>query len=457
MFYRNLKNISRTLSFRLTISFSLFMGLSLSILIYFLYWSSIVLLVKETDATLDAEIKSLASQYNERGIQRLVVVIGAKVRRSKDKDMLYLLQTSAGKNIVGNVTQWPNVSFPNGEKFEFSIDINNEQIKARAQTFQLERGLNLLVGRNIKKINELRMIFLSAAIFSLVLVVIFALGNGLYISRRAAARVTEFTNVTSRIVEGNLNERVSVSRNNDEFDVLARHLNEMLARLEKLVSGVKHVSDNIAHDLRTPLTRLRNRIESLTNQASQEIKPELRVCVKEADDLLKVFSSLLRISRIESGSYAGSIERLDLNGIIHDAVDLYQATAENKLVTIVVELDEKMSLLGDKNLWFQMVANLLDNAIKYSPAHSSIAVYGETLGDKINFSIADRGSGVAVSDHDKMVERFTRLDPSRSYPGSGLGLSLVKVVVEFHKGTLRFFDNQPGLKVVVDFPVSQLT
>lgn len=429
------------------------MGLSLSVLLYFLYWSSIGLLVKETDATLDAEIKSLASQYNERGIQRLVLVIGAKVRRNKDQDMLYLLQSSSGKNIVGNLTQWPNISKQNQEKFEFSVDADNEKIKARAQTFQLERGLNLLVGRNIKKINELRIIFQGAAIFSLFLIIIFAIGNALYISRRAASRITEFTSVTSRIVEGNLTERVIVSTNNDEFDVLARHLNEMLDRLEKLVSGVKHVSDNIAHDLRTPLTRLRNRIESLSNNLADEKNVELGICLKEADDLLKVFSSLLRISRIESGSYAGSIETLNINSIINDAVDLYQAAAEEKFVTIVVELDEKMSINGDRNLWFQMVANLLDNAIKYSPQHSSIALHGENLGKKIIFSVADKGPGVAPSEHDKMIERFTRLDPSRSYPGSGLGLSLVKVVVDFHKGVLKFFDNEPGLKVQVELPI----
>ena len=441
------------MSFRLTISFSLLMGASFSVLIYFLYWSSIALLVKETDATLDAEIKSLASQYNERGVQRLARVIGAKVRLSKDEDMLYLLQSSAGKPIVGNLNNWPNNSTEINEKFEFSFEADNKLIRARAQIFQLERGLNLLVGRNIKKINELRTTFQRAAIFSLVLVVIFAICNAIYISRRATSRITEFTNVTSRIVEGNLTERVLVSKNNDEFDLLARHLNEMLDRLEKLVSGVKHVSDNIAHDLRTPLTRLRNRIESLTHNDINQIDSELRVCVKEADELLKIFSSLLRISRIESGSYGGSIEALDINSIIYDAVELYQATAENKFVTIVVELDEKMALNGDKNLLFQMVANLLDNAIKYSPEHSAIALHGETIGKKISLSVADKGPGVTDSDHDKMVEKFTRLDPSRSYPGSGLGLSLVKVVVEFHKGNLTFIDNNPGLKVLVEFPV----
>ena len=267
-------------------------------------------------------------------------------------------------------------------------------------------------------------------------------------------RLDSFTTVTADIMQGKLSRRIEETGTLDEFDVLARHLNSMLERLETLVSGVRHVSDNIAHDMRTPLTRLRNKIEGISRKLEGDSQLEVEECAAEADELLNMFSSLLRIARIESGSYGGEFESIDMAVIATDAIELYQGSAEEKAVVIVPEVDEAAHLQGDRHLLFQLLANLIDNAVKYTLDGTSIGIIVEKNLEEVIVVVADNGPGVAAVDYERMSGRFVRLDPSRSLPGSGLGLSLVKVVADLHKATIHFSDNRPGLRVEIRFPVS---
>jgi len=238
----------------------------------------------------------------------------------------------------------------------------------------------------------------------------------------------------------------------DEFDVLAEHLNEMLDRIESLIGTVRHVSDNIAHDLRTPLTRLRNKIEMVAASSPDTVRAELESSVADADELLLTFASLLRIARIESGTYSPTLEKIDLSVILADAADLYQGVADERNVVLVRDTDPRLTINGDRNLMFQAISNLLDNAVKNSPSEGAVGLVATEENNEVQLKIYDNGPGIPEEEYGRVLERFSRLDQSRSLPGSGLGLSVVKAVVELHRGTLTFRSNDPGLMVELKFP-----
>ena len=455
---KTFRKLSRTLTFRLTLYFSFFLGVSLSLLALFFYWTSIGLLVRETDAALTAEINSLAEQYNERGLDRLANVIRFRIKQEENRktDMVYALANRSGRVVVGNLADWPKFVLDSNGRTEFGHQYQGKLTKTRARVFRLQAGATLLVGRNIEQIEKLRTTFARSIYGAILLTVMLAIVSAVFLGRKMFARIESFTSVTKAIMEGKLDKRVGVTGSLDEFDVLAAHLNSMLDRLENLVSGVRHVSDNIAHDMRTPLTRLRNKIESVARLSEGKIKSDLEECVAEADHILKMFSSLLRIARIESGSYGGTFEPVDLSVVATDAIELYQGTAEEKDVVIVGEIDSIVACHGDRNLLFQLMANLIDNAVKYTQVGSSVSVVIKKQNEEIFIIVADDGPGVKEEDYQRMLDRFVRLDPSRSLSGSGLGLSLVKAVVELHNGAIAFSDNNPGLRVQIAFPPSTL-
>ena len=450
-----IRAIVRTTTFQLTLSYSLLFGMSLSLLTIFFYWSTIGLIVRETDATLKSEITGLAEQYIEHGLDRLVNVIAHRIRTDDSGDMLYLFASRDFRPLAGNLKVWPE-SQPDADgwiEFVHQLD-DDKRVPARARVYLLRDGLHLLVGRNIQQDEQLKQIFNRAMLIALALTLVLAAIGGYFMSNRVLERISAFTDTTGEIIDGQLDKRLATRGSGDEFDVLAGHLNEMLDRLESLVVAVRHVSDNIAHDLRTPLTRLRNRIELISRQAPSTIGEELRAAVDDADDLLSTFSSLLRIARIESGSYAAELERVDLATLIADAVELYQGVAAEKDVVLVSDIDTLLYVQGDRNLLFQGLANLLDNAVKFAPAASSVSITALKLKSGIEISIADKGPGIPAADHKRVTQRFARLDHSRTLPGSGLGLSLVKAVLELHGARFAFEDNDPGLKVRIELPAA---
>jgi signal transduction histidine kinase len=443
----------RTTTLQLTLSYVVLFGVSVSVLTLFFYWSTIGVVVRETDATLKSEITGLAEQYIEHGLDRLLNVIAHRIRTDETGDMLYLFATPDNRPLAGNLAAWPEVE-PDAEGWiEFvHTRADGRAVPARARVYLLRDGLHLLVGRNIAQIQQLKAVFNHAFMIGVGLVLVLAAFGGLFLSSRVLNRIAAFTGVTTEIVDGRLDRRVATRGTGDEFDVLAQQINVMLDRLEGLVGTVRHVSDNIAHDLRTPLTRLRNRIEMAARAAPAGLREELELSVEDADQLLATFSALLRIARIESGSYDAEFETVALDRLVDDALELYQGVAEARAIRLAADCEPGSTLAGDRNLLFQAIANLLDNALKFAPDASTVNVGVHREPGAIRVQVADAGPGIPAGERERVTQRFARLDQSRSLPGSGLGLSLVKAVAELHRGTLELSDNAPGLRVSLRLP-----
>jgi signal transduction histidine kinase len=283
------------------------------------------------------------------------------------------------------------------------------------------------------------------------------------------ARIDEVTATSRTIMAGDLSGRVPVYGSGDELDRLSENLNAMLERIEQLMTGLQEVSDNIAHDLKTPLNRLRNRVEAALRQADGEAvyRDALERTIEEADDLIKTFNALLSIARLEAGAVRETMADIDVGALVHGVAELYEPAAEDQGLVLQSRVTKSLHVAGDRQLLGQAVANLIDNAIKYGfsasgakkttrGARGAIHVTGRRRANRVEISVADNGTGIPEAERERVLKRFVRLEEARSRPGSGLGLSLVAAVARLHGGTLRLEDNKPGLKAVLSLPSNAL-
>jgi signal transduction histidine kinase len=272
-------------------------------------------------------------------------------------------------------------------------------------------------------------------------------------------RVDDLSASARRIMAGRLDERLPVSGAGDELDRLAENLNAMLARIGQLMRGLSEVSDNIAHDLRTPLTRLRNRAEAATRDGAtpEEQRAALGAVIEDSEDLIRIFNALLMIARAEAGQAGGAMSTVEVDEIVADIVELYEAVAEEQGARLTSSIEPGLEMSGNRELLAQALGNVVDNALKYGAAGSDgeVGVAARRNGDRLEISVADRGPGVPPEDRERALERFVRLDSSRSLPGSGLGLALAAAIARLHQGSLRLEDNAPGLRVVFSLPVTR--
>ena len=333
--------------------------------------------------------------------------------------------------------------------------------RALVDTIVLPGGFRLLVGRDLSETDRFRGVIRSAIGWSILLVLVMAVAGGVFVARRVLGRIDAMTATTRSIMAGDFSGRLAVSGTNDELDRLAQNLNAMLDRIAELMAGLREVSDNIAHDLKTPLTRLRNAAEEALRTATdtEEYRLTLENVIDEADQLIRTFNALLMIARAESGNATEGMAAFDAADVARDVAELYEPLAEEAHVTMHVTLPEKLPLYGSRELIGQALANLLDNAIKYAardesvPENAEISIGAVATGTGIELSVSDNGPGIPEADRARVVERFVRLEGSRSRPGSGLGLSLASAVARLHGGTLRLEDHAPGLRVVLALPV----
>jgi signal transduction histidine kinase len=322
-------------------------------------------------------------------------------------------------------------------------------VRAR-QLLDPQTGVRLLVGRDVREARDFRELLLSALNIGLALTLALGVAGGFVFSRGVMSRIESISRTCRRIMSGDLAQRVPVRRRNDEMGELADSINAMLDQIERLMKGMRQVSEAVAHDLRTPLTRLRSRLESAQRRASNPAERQMiEDALADADSLLATFAALLRVARAEAGSQSNFVD-VDLHTIAGDIADLYGPLAEDKGVKFVVSLEPGLTARGDPNLIAQALANLIDNAVKYTDEGSVTAVLALQDGCPA-FVVADTGSGIPDGYKDKVLERLFRMEQSRTSPGSGLGLSLVAAVAKSHGLGLTLEDNVPGLRVTLRF------
>jgi len=454
--------ILRSSTFRLALLYVFLLGVSVAILLAFIYWSTAGYMDRQIEATIQAEIRGLAEQYRQRGLTGLTAVIGERVARDPVGSSVYLLVDGDLHRIVGNLDRWP-VELPDTEGWisfhlrERGPD-HSEEHEARAQVFRLRSGLRLLVGRDVRDLEAIRSVILEALGWGLAITAGLALLGGWLMSASLVRRLESINQTSREIMEGDLSRRIPLSGSGDDFDQLAASLNRMLERIEVLMAGVRQVSDNIAHDLRTPLTRLRNKLELLSAElpGAGSARALADETISDAEEMLTTFNALLRIARIESGSRRSAFATLDLVPLIEDVVELYEPVAAERDQSLILTQTGPAHVLGDRDLMFQAFANLVDNAIKYTPTGGRVSLEVVETADEIQVLVSDNGPGIPSALREQVFRRFFRIDDSRSTPGSGLGLSLVRAIVQIHHATIELEDNGPGLRVLLRFERSLL-
>ena len=454
------RKLFHSYTFRLALLYALIFSSSTLILFYFFYLFTASYMTQQMDNTIEAEIQGLAERYDRDGLEGLTRLIAERVNRSQGTgNSLYLLTTYTLEPLVGNLDRWPlEASIDNEKWLEFSLEVNeqtDETHLARARIFRLPGRYGLLVGRDIHQLTQAKLRIVQALTWGLAIMVLLAFVGGLVLSRRTVRNIERINQTARSIMSGNLSRRVEITNRNDDFDQLAANLNQMLDRIQTLMEDIRRVSDNIAHDLRTPLTRLRQHMEEARRQVDSESISaiSLESSIREADSLLTTFNALLRIARIEAGQVTTDFAVLDYRTLVEDVVEFYEPLAEEKKQFLTVDAGNTIKTMGDRDLLFQALANVIENAIKYTQENGHISVVLSQLDNDAVITIADNGPGIPAEERERVFRRFYRLDRSRSTTGNGLGLSMVAAVVTMHQGQIRLMDNDPGLKTVMQFPL----
>lgn len=449
-----LRTLFRTSVFQLTLAYTALFAVSAIALLAFLYWSTFGYIERQTNAVIEAEISGLREQYSQGGLSALKDTIDERVMNREDQRSVYLLANAIGTPYAGNVPYWPSeLDRFAGEWVDFTVrdQATGRESPVRAMVFRFGLGFRLLVGRETTELTRVKQVFLRALFYGLPLALGLSLLGGLLVARGAQRRLADLNRTTRQIIAGDLSRRAPRTGSNDEHDELAQNINAMLDQIESLLEGMRHVGDSVAHDLRGPLTRLRNRLEMVA-ATERPNRDDIAECVEQVDHVLDTFNALLRIARVESGAHRSAFAAVDLGRIVRDVAELYQAAADERRIALSCDCRTTVEVFGDRELLAQALTNLLDNAVKYTSAGGSVALTLERTDDTAVVRVADTGPGVPEADRERVLQRFARLDQARSQPGNGLGLALVKAVALQHHGRLSLGDNAPGLVVTLELP-----
>ena len=429
-------------------------GVSALALAAFLVWSTAGLLDRETDAAINADSQGLSERYKLFGLPGLVDTIEQRLAGNVDADAIYLLVTPDFRPIRGNLLGWPRPVTMDSDWFEVPVERGKRRTLVRLHHFDLTGGYHLLVGRDVQVRAELRRVIYDAMVWAAVIAALLGLVGAWAVRGLFRRTLADVAATAAAISAGDLTRRVRVTGDGDEFDLLAETINDMLDRIGRLMDGVRQVSNAIAHDLRTPIARARIRLEDAASHAQNEAG--LRAAIDRAqadlDGIVAIFQALLRIAEIEAGARRSAFAAVDISALLHDLAELYEAVAEDAGQSMVTDIPPGLFAYGDRQMIQQAVANLLDNALKFSPPEGVIRLAASSVANRLEIIVADAGPGIPTAERGQAVERFFRGEQARSSPGSGLGLALVQAVAVLHGGSLALEDNAPGLRAVLRLP-----
>jgi signal transduction histidine kinase len=451
-------HLLRTTAFRWALVYLALFILSVTVILGFVYWNTTSLMKERMDADIRAESAALLGLYRSRGpgpfLERL------RERVSGAGEGLYLLTDFTGRPIAGNLERLPPGAGKDGGWVEFTFEAQTpggfETHAARAQVSVVTGGFRLLVGHDINQLRRFGNMMRRVLVVALILSVLLGLGGGIMMSRNMLRRIESINRTSRAIMQGDFTQRIPLKGADDEIDALAQNLNAMLDQIAQLMQGLREVSENIAHDLKTPLTRLQARLEDLTRNGNLEPEAQnaLEESIGDARNLIEIFNALLSIARTQAGS--GNLERHDLSALMADVAELYEPLAQDKNIEFALNVPPGIIATIDRQLIAQAIANLLDNALKYAggeevetPKVTLSLTRGKT---GLSIRVCDNGPGIPPDEYEHVLERFVRLDQSRTHPGSGLGLSLVVAVARLHRGAFALGDNNPGLCAALTLP-----
>ncbi len=450
-----------TSAIRLALRYALFYALLITLGLGVLYWAINHYVDAQIRSALQQEILHLKNLDRQGGQQQLIARIHLKQQSgSRENKRYYLLQSSTAKTLAGNLLGWPSGLKADGKVR--NIWIEDAQIPGHVLdddgfwpmiAVRLDNGSRLLIAQGVSQAEDLQEFILSVMAIILFISVTLAVTMGWLLGRTILQRIDVINHTAQQVSAGQLSTRLTISQRHDEFDELASHLNAMLDRINHLLSGMRQVTDNVAHDLRRPLTRLRNRLEVtlLEQREADEYRRVMKETLQDANELMQTFNALLEIAQTEAGSFRGSWEAINISALLAEIGELYKDEAEALGKKFLLQIQPALTVMGNRQLLAQAVSNLLDNAFKYTTANAHISLQAEINNEKILLTVADDGPGIPAEQYDKVLQRFVRLAPARNTEGNGLGLSLVKAVATLHNASLQLADNHPGLQVVLIF------
>jgi len=452
------RNFLSTASFRLVAWYAAVFGVSVAVLLFSVYWIALAAIDQQLNDSVERESTLLVDIYKSRGMEGMLRGINRRISDLRSPRRFILLQDASGKRLAGNLPPMtPALGWTTIEVPALPADLNQRADEAGSSAIALGRQLSggefLLVGENRYRAEKAEEAIILAFGWGIVTTVLLALGGGGLLAVGFLRRIEEINRTSRAIMAGNLSDRVPTRGSGDEMDQLAVNLNAMLDRIQGLMESLKRVSDDIAHDLRTPLSRLRQRLELARAQVAT---PEgytgvMEQSISELDVILETFQALLRIAQIEAGTRRAAFSEVDLGGVLSSVADAFAPVAEDSGHILRASVERAATINGDRGLLTQMAANLLENSIRHCVPGAAITITLTCESGCPVLRVTDTGRGIPEAEREKVFRRFYRLETSRTTPGNGLGLALVKAVADLHGASLELSDNRPGLRVTVRF------